>query len=136
MSKPSTTAGSFKTPLKRARGLGSAHAGTDHFMSERVTWMALIPLLLWAVAAAVGVAPQGYDGAAAFLHSPVNATLAVLLVTLGAYHVHLVMKEAIEDYIGDHHRRIALLLLNAAVALVAGALCAVSILKVAFSAVA
>lgn len=134
MSKPSTTAGSFKTPLKRARGLGAAHSGTDHFMSERVTWLALIPLLLWAVAAAIGTAPLGYGGAVALLRSPVNATLAVLLVALGAFHVHLVMKEAIEDYIGDHHRRIALLLLNAATALAAGALSAVSILKVAFSA--
>ena len=110
---------------------------TEHHFEDAIDSIkprAASNLLLWAVAAAVGLAPQGYEGAVRFLSAPVNATLAVLLVVLGAYHVHLVMKEAIEDYIGDHHRRIALLLLNAAVALVAGALSAVSILKVAFSA--
>ena len=132
MSKPSTTAGSFKTPLKRARGLGAAHSGVAGFISERVTWMALVPLGLWAVAALIGTAPLGYDGAVAFLQNPVNATLAALFVALGAYHVHLVAKAALEDYIGGHHLRIAALLLNAGVALVAGALGVISILKVAF----
>ncbi len=36
MSKPSTTAGSFKTPYRRAHGLGSAHAGVGGFIQERV----------------------------------------------------------------------------------------------------
>lgn len=134
MSKPSTTAGSFKTPLKRARGLGSAHSGVSGFISERVSWMALIPLSLWAVAAAIGSAAGGYEGAVALLRNPLNATLAALFVGLGFYHVRLVAKEAIEDYIGDHHRRLLLLLLNSAVAFLGGALGVVSILKVAFQA--
>ena len=73
-------------------------------------------------------------GAAAFLRAPLNATLAVLLMGLGFYHVRLVVKEALEDYVADHHVRVATLLINSAVALVGGALAIVSILKVAFSA--
>ena len=134
MSKPSTTAGSFKTPLKRARGLGAAHSGVGGFMAERVSWMALIPLSLWAVAVAIGAASQGYEGAVALLRNPLNATLGTLLTAVGFYHVRLVAKEAIEDYIGGHHLRILLLLLNSAVAFLGGALGVVSILKVAFQA--
>ena len=44
------------------------------------------------------------------------------------------VKEALEDYVADHHLRIATLLLNSAVALAGGALSIVSILKVALSA--
>ena len=133
MSKPSTTAGSFKTPLRRARGLGSAHSGVGGFISERVSWMALIPLGLWAVWAVVRTAPAGYDGAVAFLRDPVQATLAVLFAAVLFFHVRLVVKEALEDYIGGHHLRLATLLLNVAVVMMAGALTVVSILKVAFS---
>ncbi len=134
MSKPSTTAGSFKTPLRRARGLGAAHSGVGGFIAERVSWMALIPLGLWAVWAVFTVAPAGYDGAVGFLHSPVQATLAVLFAAVLFFHVRLVVKEALEDYIGGHHLRLATLLLNTAVVLLGGALAVVSILKVAFSA--
>ena len=134
MSKPSTTAGSFKTPLRRARGLGAAHSGVGGFIAERVSWMGLIPLGLWAVWAVISVAPTGYDGAVAFLRNPVEATLAVLFAALLFFHVRLVVKEALEDYIGGHHLRLATLLLNTAVVILGGALAVVSILKVAFSA--
>ena len=134
MSKPANIVDTYKTPLYRARGLGAAHAGVGGFMAERVSWMALIPLALWGVWAVVHVAPTGYAGAAAFLRGPINATLAVLLMATGFYHVRLVVKEALEDYVADHHVRIATLLLNSAVALVGGALAVVSILKVALSA--
>ena len=133
MSKPAVAVDTYKTPLHRARGLGAAHAGVGGFMAERVSWMALIPLALWGVWAVVHVAPTGYAGAAAFLRGPVNATLAALLMGLGFYHVRLVVKEALEDYVADHHVRVATLLINSAVALVGGALAIVSILKVAFS---
>ena len=134
MSKPSTTAGSFKTPLRRARGLGAAHSGVGGFIAERVSWMALIPLGLWAVWAVMRVAPTGYDGAVAFLHNPVEATLAVLFAATLFFHVRLVVKEALEDYIGGHQLRLATLLLNTAVVVLGCALAVVSILKVAVSA--
>ncbi len=134
MSKPSTTAGTFKTPLKRARGLGASHTGVGAFIAERVSSVALVPLCLWAVWAALAVAPAGYSGAVAFLHNPVNATLAVLLVVVGFQHTHLGMRVVVEDYIGGHSLRLATLLLNSAIALLGGALAVVSLLKVAFQA--
>ena len=86
---------------------------------------------MWAV---IHVAPGGYDSAVAFLRNPVEATLAVLLLAIGFFHVRLVVKEALEDYIGGHTLRLATLLLNTAVVILGGALAVVSVLKVAFSA--
>ena len=38
---------SLRNPLARARGLGSAKEGTAHWMSQRISALALIPLTLW-----------------------------------------------------------------------------------------
>ena len=39
----------YRTALGRARGLGSAKHGVGHFIAERVSSVALVPLVLWAV---------------------------------------------------------------------------------------
>ena len=121
----------FRTPLGRARGLGSAKSGVAHFIGERVSSIALVPLLLWGVWSAVGLAGGGYDGALTWLRSPVNATLLVLLALTGFYHMQLGMRVIIEDYIARHATRAALLLLNLFVCCVAAVLTVLSILKVA-----
>lgn len=122
----------YLTPRARVRGLGASRTGVGSFIAERVSSIALVPLCLWAVWAAVAVAPSGFEGAAAFLRNPLNATLAVLLVAISFQHTHLGMRVIVEDYIGGHGRKISLLLVNSAVALVGAAVAVVSILKVAF----
>ena len=129
-----STAPGHRSPLGRVRGLGSAHTGVGSFISERVTSVALVFLCLWAVWAMVAVAPGGYAGAVAFLHNPVEATLAILLVAIGFQHTHLGMRVIIEDYVHAPGAKLAVLLLNSAVALVGGALGVVALLKVAVSA--
>jgi succinate dehydrogenase / fumarate reductase, membrane anchor subunit len=122
---------SFRTPLSRARGLGSAHNGVARFISERATSVALVPLSLWAVWAALSVAHAGYDGAVAFLQSPVNAVLAALTIFVSALHMKMGMQVIIEDYIHVVRNKIVLLLLNSAVCWLAAALGVFAILKVA-----
>ena len=125
------TAKDHRTSLARARGLGAAHHGVNHFIVERATSVALVPLCLWAVWAALKIAPLGFDGAVAFLASPVNAVLAILLVVVSARHTSVGMRVVIEDYIDKTPTRIALLLLNSGVAWLAAAIAVFSILKVA-----
>lgn len=120
-----------RTPLARARGLGSAHHGVGGFIMERATSVALVPLCLWAVWAALKIIPGGYEGATLFLSSPVNAVLAILLVLISAQHMALGMRVIVEDYIERRVSRIALLLLNSGVAWLAAAIAVFSILKVA-----
>ena len=42
--------GDSSTPLGRARGLGSAHHGGEHWLTERVTSIALLLLCTWLIA--------------------------------------------------------------------------------------
>jgi succinate dehydrogenase / fumarate reductase membrane anchor subunit len=121
----------YRTPLGRARGLGAAKSGVGHFIGERVSSIALVPLLLWGVWAALGLAGGGYDDAQAWLRSPVNAALLVLLALAGFYHMQLGMRVIIEDYIARHATRAALLMANLFFCWGAGVLTVLAILKVA-----
>jgi succinate dehydrogenase / fumarate reductase membrane anchor subunit len=111
---------------------GNSH-GAGHFIAERVTALALVPLSIWAVYAVITLAPLPYEGAVDFVSHPVNTTLAVLFVMLSFYHMGLGMQVVIEDYIHRRGTLIALLLFNALVWGVSAVLAIVSILKVAFS---
>jgi succinate dehydrogenase / fumarate reductase membrane anchor subunit len=123
---------SYRTPLSRARGLGAAKHGVGHWIAERISAIALIPLVLWVVFAVLTLAGTDYYGAVAWLTSgPVNPTLLVLLVAISFWHMHSGMRVIIEDYIHKNLNKVALLLLNLFVCVLAGALATFSILKVA-----
>ena len=126
-----STARQQRTDMARARGLGAAHHGVNHFIIARATSVALVPLCLWAVWAALKIAPSGYDGAVQLLASPLNAVLAILLVLIAARHTSVGMRVIVEDYIDVKTTRVALLLLNTGIAGLAAAIAVFSILKVA-----
>jgi len=121
----------YRTPLSRARGLGSAKSGVNRFISERVTSVALLFLVIWGVSSALTLAQGGYEGATHWLGSPVNAVLLLLLAIAGFYHMRVGMAVIIEDYIGKPTTRALLLLANAFVCWGGMALTVVCVLKVA-----
>jgi succinate dehydrogenase / fumarate reductase membrane anchor subunit len=123
--------GAYRTPLSRARGLGSAKSGVGRFIGERVTSVALIFLVLWGLSSALTVARGGYDGAIGWLASPVNAVLLILLAVVGFYHMQVGMRVIVEDYIGKPATKALLLIANAFVCWGGMALTVVCILKVA-----
>ena len=121
----------YRTPMSRARGLGSAKHGVSHWISERVGAAALVPLTLWAIYAVIRLAALDYYGAVAWLGSPLNATLMVLMLAISFSHMHAGLRVVIEDYIHKTLTKTALLLLNLFVCGLSGALAVFSILKVA-----
>ena len=121
----------YRTALGRARGLGSAKHGVGHFIAERVSSVALIPLVLWAVWAGIALARGGYVGARAWIASPINAVLVVLLVVGGFYHMQIGMRVIVEDYIHKPRSKAVLLIANAFVCWVGTALTVICLLKVA-----
>ena len=121
----------YRTPLRRARGLGSAKHGVGHWLSERITSLALVPLVLWAVFGAITLAGADYYGAVAWISQPLNAVLMVLLTAISFLHMHSGMRVIVEDYIHTTFSKSALLLLNLFVCGLAGSLAVFSILKVA-----
>lgn len=121
----------FRTPLGRARGLGSAKHGAGHWISERLSALALIPLVLWAVFGVIRLAGGDYDAAVAWVGQPLNAVLIVLLIAIAFWHMHTGMRVIVEDYIHKTPSKVALLVANLFVCGLVGALAIFSILKVA-----
>jgi succinate dehydrogenase / fumarate reductase membrane anchor subunit len=122
----------LRTPLNRARGLGSAKHGVGHFISQRVSAVALVVLICWSFAQTPELVSGGYDGARDWLASPVNAALASLTLMTGLYHAQLGMRVVIEDYFAKPAARTVLLLANSFVAWTAAAVGVISLLKIAF----
>lgn len=122
---------SYRTPLSRARGLGAAHHGVGHWISERVGAVALVPLTLWAVFGVLRIAAGDYGAAVAWISQPLNAVLMVLTLAVSFWHMHSGLRVVIEDYIHVTLNKSALLILNLFVCGLAGALAVFSILKVA-----
>lgn len=122
---------SFKTPLGRARGLGSAKEGVHHWWMQRVTAVALVPLTLWFVYAAISLVGADHAAVSAWLGHPVNAVLMLLLVAATFHHVQLGLQVVIEDYIHGEGIKIASLLGVKLGAVALAVACGFAILKVA-----
>ncbi len=87
------------SPLAKARGAGSAHHGTGHWMHQRMTAVANIPLMLWLVWSVVHLPSAGYQDVSLWLAQPVNAILMILAVLSMFYHAVLGLQMVIEDYV-------------------------------------
>ena len=123
----------YRTPLSRARGLGSAKHGVTHWIAERVSSIALVPLTLWMVFAVLRLAAGDYQFAVHWIAQPLNAVLMILLLGISFWHMAGGLRVVIEDYIHVALNKSALLILNLFVCGLAGALAIFSILKVALS---
>ena len=90
---------SFRSPLGRAIGLGSAKRGSRHWLAERVSAVALIPLTLWFVASTIAHAGSDYVVFVAWLKTPFAAGGMILLLLALFHHTALGLQVVIEDYV-------------------------------------
>ncbi len=98
----------FRSPVGRARGLGSAKSGTGHFWWQRVTAVFLALLTPWVIGMLVALAGADQGQVLAALAKPANAiALALFALSLFA-HARLGLQVVIEDYV--HHRAVELAL--------------------------
>ena len=65
---------SMRTPLARVRGLGTAKEGVHHWWMQRLTAVALVPLVLWFVISIAGLAGMDHQQAVAWISSRDAAT--------------------------------------------------------------
>lgn len=89
----------MRSPLARAIGLGSAREGVGHWWAERVSAVALIPLMLWFTASIIAHTGSDYTTFVTWLRAPLVATLMILLLIALFHHTALGLQVVIEDYI-------------------------------------
>ena len=125
MKKPS-----LRSPLGKARNHGSAKNGTGHFIHQRVTAVALIPLSLWFIASIICSATSGNPAALQqWLASGVHASLLALMLFAMFYHAKLGVQVVIEDYLHCECVKMGALLANTFFMYGAAVLSIVAVLK-------
>jgi succinate dehydrogenase / fumarate reductase membrane anchor subunit len=100
----------MRSPLGRAIGLGSAKEGVAHWWAQRVTALALVPLILWFVIAVIGLVGADHGAFVAWVRSPMPAVLLILLLVATFYHTALGLQVVIEDYVHGAARRLGSLI--------------------------
>jgi len=118
------------TPLKRVRGLGAAHRGTETFWRQRVTAIANIPLVIFLVLSIISHIGASYTQVKAYLAQPIVAVLMLALILSAAIHMRIGLKEIIEDYVHSEYCKVAALLLVTFFAGVVGIACILAIVKI------
>jgi succinate dehydrogenase / fumarate reductase, membrane anchor subunit len=119
----------MRSQLGRARGLGAAKSGAAHWWAQRVTAVALIPLSLWFVCAALRLVGASHEEMLAWISGPIPVVLLIALVLASFYHLALGLQAVIDDYVHGEVARLATLLVIKGVIILLTLTCLISILK-------
>jgi succinate dehydrogenase / fumarate reductase, membrane anchor subunit len=125
--------GDSSTPIGKARGLGSAVEGGEHWLTERVTSLALLLLGSWFIASLIllpGLDPRTITE---WLRAPSGAIPMALLVIVGFKHALDGMKVVVDDYVHDEGNRFACNLVLLFLAVGGGALALFALARIAFA---
>ena len=120
-----------RTPLARARGLGSAKHGVGHWWAQRITAVALIPLVVWFAVSLVMLSGADYSLVRAWIGSPLVMVLLILTIGVGLHHGQLGIQVVIEDYIRSDGWKLALIVLVKFIAALFGLGAIVAVLRIA-----
>jgi succinate dehydrogenase / fumarate reductase membrane anchor subunit len=125
----------MRSPLGRAIGFGSAKEGVDHWLAQRITALALVPLVVWFVISIVELAGAGADLSvlAAWVGYPLPAVLLILLVVATFYHVALGLQVVIEDWVAVEGLRLGLIIVMKLATILLAALGIFSVVKISFT---
>ena len=118
-----------RTPLARARGLGSAKDGLGHWWAQRLTAIALIPLVVWFAISLVMLTGADYGIVRAWIGSPLVMVLLFLTIAIGLHHGQLGLQVVLEDYTGGAWR-VTLIVLVKFIAVIFGLGATVAILRI------
>ncbi len=123
----------LKTAEARVSGLGSAKSGTHHWIHQRLTAVANIPLVLWLVWSICTHDFTSYLVFDGWISQPVNAILLILFVISAFYHAVLGTQVVVEDYVHNEPLKIIKLLSHRLIYIGLAVACIFSILKLAFT---
>lgn len=102
----------LRTPLSQVRGLGSTQDGTRHFIWQRFSAMALIPLTLWFVASLIFfMLKASHASLVSWIKAPWHAELLILFFLFWFYHAYIGLHEVVVDYVHNQVIKVITLVL-------------------------
>jgi succinate dehydrogenase / fumarate reductase membrane anchor subunit len=120
----------LRSSLGRARGLGSARAGSHHWWAQRLTAIALVPLTLWFIFAVIHLSGASHQAVIDWLSAPLTLGLMLALIVATFHHLQLGLQVVIEDYVHDERLKVGAVLLIKGLSVLLALVCVVSVLKI------
>lgn len=124
----------MRTPLARARGLGSAKEGLSHWWAQRLTALALIPLTLWFVFSLAAHLGQDFAAVTGWISSPLVTVALILYLGALFYHSQLGLEVVVEDYVHTKSLKLAAIIVFKFANIILGTAAIIAVLLVAFGA--
>ncbi len=125
---------SYQTDRQRVSGLGSAKDGTHEWIGQRVSSIALIPLvILFVLPLALNVGKDFDDVRLVYAH-PFNAIIGILFFITMSMHLKNGLQEVIVDYVHGKKMLLLAMMANKAFSTVLAVTGVFSIAKIAFGA--
>ena len=123
---------SMRSPLGRVRGLGSSNDGAHHWLAQRLTGLALLPLGLWFVYSIVGLAGADLPTVTAWVGRHGNPVILIMLILAMFHHAQLGLQVVIEDYVHAESSKVFLIIVTKFMAVLLGASCIFAVLRLTF----
>ncbi|AWU94709.1 succinate dehydrogenase, hydrophobic membrane anchor protein [Azospirillum sp. INR13] len=120
----------LRSPLQVARGLGSAKHGTEHWWSQRLTAIALVPLTVWFVFGVIGHLGADHAAFVAWMKSPFSAVMMVLTAVVTFHHAQSGLQVVIEDYVHVEWQKMALIIGVKFLSFALAAACVLAVVKI------
>ncbi|HEY6861846.1 MAG TPA: succinate dehydrogenase, hydrophobic membrane anchor protein [Pseudolabrys sp.] len=122
----------LRTPMRRVRGLGAAHSGTQTFWHQRVTSVAGIPLTIALLIIVVALLGRSHAAVVQILGSPLVAIIMLLFIINMTYHMWIGMQEIIVDYVHEDKWKLLSLMANTFFVFAIGLASVYALLKLSF----
>jgi succinate dehydrogenase / fumarate reductase membrane anchor subunit len=124
--------GDSATPLGKVLGLGSAREGGEHWLSERITSIALLLLGTWLLASLLLLPSLDLRSVTEWIRAPSGAVPMALLIVIGFRHALDGMKVVVDDYVHEPDNNFALNTLLLFLAVGGAALALFALARIAF----
>jgi len=120
----------YQSCLKKVMKMQSKSHGVVHWKLQRISAIAMIPLIIWFVSSLVFSLINGYDQSINWLQSPLNATGMVLLFGTLYFHAASGLQVVVEDYVHNEGLKIMSLILIKLLSTLLGVLSILCVLKI------
>ena len=117
--------------LLRVFSGGAAHAASRHWVVQRLTAIALVPLAIWFLVSLLLLPDLGYASVHAWVARPLPATLLCLLIEALFWHSRLGVQEVVADYLHTPFMHAAISWLSTLLHLLAAAAALLAVLRIA-----
>ena len=124
--------GNSASPLGKVRGIGSAEEGGGHWISERVTSIALVLLGMWFIVSLLLLPDLRLATVREWLSAPSGAIPMTLLVIVSFVHGLDGLKVVVDDYVDDAGNNFATNLALLFLAIAGAAIALFALARIAF----